>query len=396
MSADDLDPRQWAAARVWVAAKLPYLASALLAVPVTARPGIGTVAVDPAWRAYADPAAVAEWDAPTLGRVLVHLLNHLLRSHAERAGEAGVDDDSAARWTLAADGEINDDLIGADALPTQAPDLPEEWGIAPGDLAERYHAHLSDYPADRHGTLDCGSGCDGRPRDWDGGAAPPPWLRRLVQVQTAQSISEHAQREPGTVPAGLLRWAEQLLRPAVDWRRALAAEIRMAVASIAGLVDYSYRRPSRRASVVDGVILPTLRHPVPELAVVCDTSGSMSEDLLARALAEIDGLVRALGGRRGVPVLACDTVVHTVARVTSGSRVQLTGGGGTDMGAGIAAAVTRRPRPDVIVVLTDGYTPWPERPPPARVVVGLIRPDQAHGEWEPPAWARTVKIREPA
>jgi predicted metal-dependent peptidase len=402
----DLDPRQWAAARVWVAARMPYLATALLAMPVLARPGIGTVAVDPAWLAYADPEVVAEWDAATLGRVIVHLVSHLLRDHGVRAGEQGVTDETAGRWTLAADAEINDDLLTVDALPDQAPDVAQEWGQAAGGLAEQYNAHLSDHPAHRRGTLDCGSGCDGQTRDWDGGAPPPAWLRRLVQIQTAQAVSEQARREPGTVPAGLARWAERLLRPTVDWRRVLAAEIRRAVASVAGLVDYSYQRPSRRASAVVGVVLPTLRHPIPELAVVCDTSGSMSEDLLARALTEIDGLVKAIGGRRGVPVLACDTAVHAVTRVTTGAHLQLAGGGGTDMGAGIATALARRPRPDVIVVLTDGYTPWPERPPPARVVVGLIRPGQAGGragqaggravvaDWQPPGWARTVVISE--
>ena len=44
------------------------------------------------------------------------------------------------------------------------------------------------------------------------------------------------------------------------------------------------------------------------------------------------------------------------------------------MGAGIAAAAALRPRPAVTVVLTDGYTPWPERAPKGiRVVVGPAR-----------------------
>ena len=91
--------------------------------------------------------------------------------------------------------------------------------------------------------------------------------------------------------------------------------------------------------------------------MVCDTSGSMTEDLLAAALAEVDGLLRSLGLARQLRVLACDTAVAPARRITSARQVELVGGGGTDMGAGIAAAAALRPRPAVTVVLTDGYTP---------------------------------------
>lgn len=36
-----------------------------------------------------------------------------------------------------------------------------------------------------------------------------------------------------------------------------------------------------------------------------------------------------------------------------------------DIAAGIEAAAALRPRPAVIVVLTDRFTPWPGRPPAA-------------------------------
>jgi hypothetical protein len=39
------------------------------------------------------------------------------------------------------------------------------------------------------------------------------------------------------------------------------------------------------------------------------------------------------------------------------------GGGGTDMVAGIHAALDYTPAPDAIIVLTDGYTPFPKQPP---------------------------------
>jgi hypothetical protein len=44
-------------------------------------------------------------------------------------------------------------------------------------------------------------------------------------------------------------------------------------------------------------------------------------------------------------------------------RIELRGGGGTDMGAGIEAAAASRPVPHIVVVFTDGYTPWPDAKP---------------------------------
>jgi hypothetical protein len=76
-------------------------------------------------------------------------------------------------------------------------------------------------------------------------------------------------------------------------------------------------------------------------------------------------------------------------RVSSARQVELVGGGGTDMGAGIEAAGRLRPRPSITVVLTDGFTPWPDRPPRGmRVVVGLLGDDAP----DAPDWARTVRV----
>jgi predicted metal-dependent peptidase len=115
----------------------------------------------------------------------------------------------------------------------------------------------------------------------------------------------------------------------------------------------------------------------------------MTEDLLTEALAEVEGLMRALGMARQVRVLACDTAAGPAQRVNSARQVQLVGGGGTNMGTGIAAAAALRPRPAVTVVLTDGYTPWPAGAPKGmRVVIGLLGP----GAPDAPAWARSVRV----
>jgi predicted metal-dependent peptidase len=387
-----------AAGRLWAATRFPYLASGLFGAQVIAAPDIGTVAVDEGWRLHADPALTTQWTSAQLGSVLVHHVCHLLRAHAERAAGAGVAPEQARLWVRCADAEINDDLVPAGLELPGTPVLPEHLGAEPGRLAEQYFepAGPRDVPfgnperSQRGWTLDCGSGADGCPRPWDSAGGPylPPWQVRLLARHVAQECLRHA-REAGDVPAGLLRWADQLLEPAVDWRKALAAELRRAVADTTGAVDYSYRRPSRRASVAGDVVLPALRRPVPDIAVVCDTSGSMSEDLLAMALAEVEGLLRAVGLARQLRVLACDAAVGPVRRVSSARQVELVGGGGTDMGAGIAAASLLRPRPAITVVLTDGFTPWPDEPPRGmRVVVGLLG-DDAPGA---PDWARAVRV----
>jgi predicted metal-dependent peptidase len=387
-----------AAARLWAATKFPYLATGVFGAQVIAERDSGTVSVDENWRMRADPELTAAWTPAQLGSVLIHHVCHLLRTHGERAQGAGVRPEEARDWIRAADAEINDDLVPAGLdLPGQ-PVLPRDLRAEDGLLAEQYFEGIRSARRDRSASsgtagawLDCGSGADGMPRPGQGSDGLPRWQADLLRRQVAQDVIAHG-KQPGTVPAGLLRWAEEILAPKVNWRAVLAAELRRAVAEVSGAVDYSYRRPSRRSAVVfesSHVVLPALRRPVPEVAVVCDTSGSMTADLLAMVLAEVEGLLRALGLARQVRVLACDTAVAPAQRVSSARQVQLVGGGGTDMGAGIAAAAALRPRPAVTVVLTDGYTPWPSWPPKGmRVVVGLLGAQAP----DAPPWARAVRV----
>ncbi len=406
---------QLAAARLWAATRFPYLATGVFGAQVIAEEGSGTVSVDENWRMRADPELTGQWSPAELGSVLVHHVCHLLRTHGERAQAAGVAADrpgEARDWVRAADAEINDDLVPAGLDLPGSPVLPRDLGAQDGLLAEQYYAAIragrlpprgpeggrGGGTTDRSdqekrgdaagGWLDCGSGADGVPRPGDRPGGLPDWQADLLRRQVAQDVIAHA-KLAGNVPAGMLRWAEEMLSPRVNWRKVLAAELRRAVFEVSGAVDYSYRRPSRRSAVAGSVVLPALRRPVPEVAVVCDTSGSMTAGLLAMVLAEVDGLLQTLGLARQVRVLACDTAVAPAQRVSSARQVQLVGGGGTNMGAGLLAAAALRPRPAVTVVLTDGYTPWPPTPPKGmRVVVGLLGP-RAPGA---PPWARAVRV----
>jgi predicted metal-dependent peptidase len=125
------------------------------------------------------------------------------------------------------------------------------------------------------------------------------------------------------------------------------------------------------------------------VALVIDTSGSMSDAMLGQALGEVAGVLRSLGvARRNLRVIACDAHAYRAQQVRDLGAIRLEGGGGTDMGAGLDAAAALRPRPDLIIVLTDGFTPWRSAPPRGiRVVVGLM--DRSG---RTPDWAETVLV----
>ena len=408
--------RVWAAARVWAAHQVPYMASALLALdpvvvdqsddPPEQRLDLSALPVDEGWHIYLDPDVLGTMDVPTVGFWLVHQVSHLLRDHAQRSpvrdpdggvGPGAQRTQGQRQWNLAADAEINDDLVAGETVKPAAAITPSALDLPDSLTAEDYWAALGGrgqehWQPDRSGATegcDCGSGCDGAGRPWNSGATGVGRTgRKLLERDVARRIREH-QRRYGNTPAGWQRWADDVLEPTVSWQRLLASAVRRGVADVAGRVDFSYRKPSRRSSVVPDVVLPSLRQPLPKVAMVLDTSGSMNDQMLSQSLAEVEGVLRGLGvGRRHLRIVCCDAKAFEAQKVLQARDVELLGGGGTDMGAGLAKAAELRPRPDLIIVLTDGYTPWPSAPPSGiRVIVGLM---DAMGVV--PDWARAILI----
>ena len=387
----------------------PYLGTALWVVPRIPCPGLGTVAVDAGWRLFYDPAVVVNWSVAQTAGVLYHEILHLLRNHADR----GRITHDPRRWNLAADAEINDDLVGENIRLPGTPVLPAQFGKPDNLTAEEYFLAI---PQDSE-RVDAGEGTASAPDSRCGPGATgiaEPWFtdatRALAEISGDGPV--HAGLSPGhaqvvrqavanqirsfgigSVPGHLARWAGDLTDPKVDWRQELAALVRNATADAMGASDYRYRRPSRRQSAFPDIILPSLRQPVPNIAVVVDTSGSMWGNDLETALTEINGILNATGTNRQCTVLSVDAQVQACRKVFHADQVVVKGGGGTDMGRGIAGASTLTPRPDVVIVLTDGHTPWPTIPPYGmRVVIGLIcRYGNAP---ETPSWARSVIIRD--
>ncbi len=81
-----------------------------------------------------------------------------------------------------------------------------------------------------------------------------------------------------------------------------------------------------------------------------------------------------------VTIIPCDNTAYGPVKVLASQeayRLQsLPGGGGTDMTAGILAALDLTPAPDSIPVLTDGFTRYPTRRPYTPVIFGLFDLDE--------------------
>lgn len=420
---------RFAAGRLWAAHQAPYLASAIFAlVPVVLEPNLDDVTGQPVadpefasfptdakWRVHIDPGTVLATDPEVIGWWLLHQVGHLVRRHAsrspvKRATEGGTPtaqgtflgrDPLAHRWNQAADAEINDDLEAEGLGGPVGAISPATLGLPSNRMAEEYMSLLDvlDDALAKGGTtlgepIDCGGAVDGLDRSYEASGGSSGGIddleRDLLERSIAKGIQERAAIR-SSVPGGWTRWAEELLRPEVNWRARVGSLIRKGLTEATGRVDFSYRRPSRRSAAFDGIIMPSMVRPVPDPVVVIDTSGSVTRPVLTRLITEIGEVIDKVSGpRRRLRAICCDIVAQPVQQVRRAADIQLTGGGGTDMRAGLKAAAELRPPADLIIVMTDGQTPWPDhRPSSATVVVCLIG-----DEGSAPAWATQVRIPE--
>jgi predicted metal-dependent peptidase len=424
-----LDTPKLLAARRLAVTTCPYLAVALHAIAIVPSYAVPTMGVDRHWRCYVNPAFVQTTPVRELAGVWLHEVSHLVRDHHGRAqrlmdaslkheasgrpGSAVLDPDNPGReqvrLNIAMDLEINDDLFKNLPGPRETSPCLPDGAVTPASLCLENRDLFEEYIHDITPTMvaahwsDCGSGAHNGSAPWeddaDGGHPLGGYEAAAIRISVRDAIAAGR----GTAPAGWQRWAERYGKAPQDWRTLLGAAFRTSLGAAAGAGDYTYRRPSRRTASLGGhLVLPSLRRPLPQVAVVIDTSGSVSDVDLGSALTELAAISRAAGViGRNVSVYTCDAAVHTAQNVCQAEDITLVGGGGTDLRKGIRAAMTRTPTPDVTVVLTDGGTPWPKEEPGCRLVAGIFASRRSltfhdsEGNFidcRPPAWVETVYL----
>lgn len=384
----------------------PYFTTGLTSMLPIKAPWVDTMGITEKGQLLYNPEWIETMGVAPLSGMLIHQLMHILKRHADRRKEMGIPKDRPELlevWNLAACLECNEDIREAGwPLPDDAP-TPESLGLPPNKTAGFYYHEIRNNMVEGPAPpkCQCCSG-SGNPHpeeeeqlggEGEGDEENPehsPMAMEGIRKSVAQSIREAHEKGQGTVPAGMLRWAEFQLRPAkISWQDKLFRATHQAVAWVEGSVDYGYDRLSRRQYLFGqpgpGVpILARMRAPVPTIMIAVDTSGSMGKRDLEDALTEARAILAQAGGR--VLFVACDAKTYGVTEVNDVAAMTklLKGGGGTDFRP--VFELIKEHRPNVLIFATDGYGPAPAKPPVGCHTIWLL----IGGAKAPADWGQAI------
>ena len=380
-------------ARIRLALRQPFLASALMRLPVVSVPWQAwcpTMATD-GYSIYYNVAWVERLDDAALRGVLAHELLHVIFSHAQRREARG-----ARGWNQACDLAINL-LLLEQGFRLPAGGLMDR--AYAGLSAEQIYARLHDGEGDaavpgtgRRSALDGDDNPDGDGVGDDGSGvlAEPgldlkdpndPWALALrppdhpdaeqLRDVVAQLRNDALSRLQGRAAAWFRTECDAADGAQVDWQALLRTWLHDRLRS-----DWSLWPPSRK-HLHRGLVLPSVGTPSPgRLVFAVDTSGSMSDAEIAQIYGEIRAFRETFPCR--LEVLHADARVHSVVEYGEMDgrevppRVQVVGRGGTDFRPVFEWLEEQGPAADAshspLVFATDGYGTFPSTPPACPVI----------------------------
>lgn len=217
------------------------------------------------------------------------------------------------------------------------------------------------------------------------------WVKQFAEACEAISIREKTIGR-GTLPLFAQRLLEKLRDPQVDWRTILNEFVQEEVN------DYSFSPPDRRFQE-SPFFLPDFNElgkngePV-DILFMIDTSGSMSDKEITAAFSEVKGAIDQFDGKLKGWLGFFDAAIiepKPFESVDDVLKIKPAGGGGTDFQI-IFEYVHQHMEnklPACIIILTDGYAPFPQEHLAQDVpVLWLID----NNDIEPP-WGKVARIK---
>lgn len=345
---------------------------------------VPTAGVDKNGNLYYNPEWIGKIPQDQVKTVVAHEVMHVALEHLLR-----LKNKQPKVWNMAADTIVNnllsregfvevDDTIWPKYNKVRLPFSQEEITIEEIDkksVEEVYDLVYSKIPEKEVTEISYGSGDGGNgdeqkmPTGFDKHFDPEEAKenkrfskkdKETTKEAWNRALSEAANyaKQRGKLPGGIERKIDDVFGSRTNWKDLLYRYVTNLIPS-----DYTYMKPSKKSRVV-GTYLPSVKREGLDCVVAVDTSGSIRNEELSEFLGEINQIKNSFAGV-DMTILSVDTDVNSVKRVRRGRRItpdqiEFKGGGGTDMRKVAEWVKKNEPNTDLVITMTDGYTPFPK------------------------------------
>jgi predicted metal-dependent peptidase len=187
---------------------------------------------------------------------------------------------------------------------------------------------------------------EGTDRDEDDQDVDEEKIEREINKRLADAYN--ATKSAGTVPEGIERLINELLKPKVDWRTIIRKDL-------SGFFGSKHRFSWKKMSKKQPGLVPGRKIIAKgDVLVLVDTSGSIGEEELQQFIAETFAIAKVAG--RDVLVIPWDAEAYEPIRIRRNGdvkRVKLIGGGGTVIFPALKLAEKYVKPSTRIVILSD-------------------------------------------
>ena len=327
---------------IWLTINHPFFSSILLKRPLVATDTIPTASTDgsqiwfnPEFLEHSMPQAHTTF-------VLVHEVMHIVFKHHLRRGGR-----KPGLWNKACDYSINGMLVDMGlSMPDKGLHNIKYAGMTPEAI---YDALVGTDEDDADGAGDVGDpgGCGGVMDAKDMSDSGRAQAEAEVNMDIASAAQ--AAKSCGSMPGGLEGLIDAALTPKVDWRAHLWNFV-----NTVSKDDYSYQRLNKNY-MSQGIVVPDLySEAIGTIAVLVDTSGSVSNDELEQFCGEITSILETYPAT--IQVVYVDTQVNGDEVFTRNDlpiAMNVKGRGGTCFKPGFAWLDENGVDPACIIYLTD-------------------------------------------
>ena len=315
---------------------------------------VATAATDGKCVMYNPEFFLAQTQEQQVG-LMLHEIMHVVFQHMFRRND--LEEKDYGKWNVAGDYVINLELVKSRAQLPEGALLDKKYADM---TTEEVFAMLPDDPPEMNAP--------GFMEDIQGPAENATeseineMQRTIDDILIQADMQAKAAKKAGSVPASVQRYLKELLNPIVPWQQVLKNFM-----TRAAKVDWTFRKPNRR--YFPDHLLPSLSgEAVCDIAVMVDVSGSVGDHEFAVFLSEIKSVIKLMRPTKTTVVqfnsqIIQENILHTHQDLV---HVDFRGGGGTRIDPVMDWAIENRP--NVLIVITDGYYAPPTKKPKCPVL----------------------------